>query len=71
MFKKAIVYLLSTLVVIFALISILSIWDVIEIERVFNKSLKTLFVLFIASAIILFIMQVLNRDEKSDEELHS
>ena len=70
MFKKSISYLLAIMVVIFSLLAILSIWDVIVIKHVFSKSLKTLFVLFLASAIILFIFQVVNKEESPDDDIH-
>jgi hypothetical protein len=58
-FKKFFAILLSLLVLTVTSLSILAIWDVISIERIFQKSFTSLFVIFAASAIILFIFTVL------------
>jgi len=59
MVRKVFSVILATLVMFFTVISILAIWDVIEIERIFQKSMATLLVLFISSAIMLFIFAVI------------
>ena len=47
------VLVLATL--LFATLAILSIWDIIQIEQIFRKSVFTLIVIFSAAAIILFV----------------
>ncbi len=56
---------LVSLVLFFTTISILAIWDIIEVERIMSKTLGTLLVIFVAAAIMLFIFAVLF---KSDAE---
>ncbi len=59
-------YLLIALVILVTGVSILAIWDVIELEQVFWKASKSLFVVFIASVVILFISSVILNDKKAD-----
>lgn len=54
---------LVALVLFFTAISILAIWDIIEIEQILQKSLSTLLVIFVSSAIALFIFAVLYKAE--------
>ncbi|MEX2596371.1 MAG: hypothetical protein WEC59_05510 [Salibacteraceae bacterium] len=42
-------------VLFFSTLAVLSIWDIIEIEKVFQKSLLTLVVIFCAAVVILFV----------------
>jgi hypothetical protein len=58
-FKKFFAILLSMLVLVITSLSILAIWDVINIEKIFQKSLSSLILIFVASAVILFIFTVL------------
>lgn len=60
--KKIFSYLLAALVMVFTIIAILSIWDVIQVEKVMWKSVKTLMVLFLSAAIVLFIFQISKKD---------
>jgi hypothetical protein len=60
--KKMFSYLLAGLVMVFTVIAILSIWDVIQVEKVMWKSVKTLMVLFLSAAIVLFIFQISKKD---------
>jgi len=53
--KRIIGIFLVVLVLFFTAIAILSIWEVIAIERIMNKSFKTLFVLFAATFVVLFV----------------
>ena len=60
-------YLLIGLVILVTGVSILAIWDVIELEKVFWKASKSLFVVFIASVVILFISSVILNNDKKNE----
>lgn len=60
--KKTFSYLLASLVMVFTIIAILSIWDVIQVEKMMWKSVKTLMVLFLSAAIVLFIFQISKKD---------
>jgi hypothetical protein len=55
--KKVLTYTIAALVVMFAVIAVLGIWEVISIEHLLSKSLKTLLVLFISSAVLLYLLQ--------------
>jgi len=63
--KKSVSYILIGLVLIFTIISILGIWDLIniDIQRVMLNTLYSLLVVFAASAVILFIFTVLIKDD--------
>jgi len=63
--KRSVSYVLIGLVLIFTIISILGIWDLIniDIQRVMLNTLYSLLVVFAASAVILFIFTVLIRDD--------
>lgn len=63
--KKIIGYLLVVVVLFMTVISILSIWDLIEIERIMNKSFKTLLILFLSTVVILVISANLLKDSGS------
>lgn len=65
MIRKVFSVILATLVLFFTVICILAIWDIIDVERIFQRSMATLFVLFISSAIMLFIFAVVY---KTDEQ---
>jgi hypothetical protein len=63
MVRKIVSTVLVVLVLFFTVISILAIWDLIPIEDIFSKTLKTLLVLFVSSAILLFIFAILFKSE--------
>jgi fumarate reductase subunit D len=65
MFRKVSAILLSVMVLLVTVISILAIWDIIEVERILSKSLGTLVIIFVASTIVLFIYSVVYRDENN------
>lgn len=56
---------LVLMVLFFTAISILSIWGIIDIEHVLSKTLSTLLVIFVSSAIVLFIFAIVFRDKES------
>jgi hypothetical protein len=63
--RKAIAILLSVIVLFFTTISLLATWDIIEYQKVFQKSMMSLIIIFASAAIILFIFSVIY---KSDSE---
>jgi len=65
MVRKGVALVLIGLVLFFMSLWILSIWDIIEIERVLSKSLMTLLVIFIGSGVMMFIFSLIY---KSDED---
>ena len=66
--KKVIAYFLSGLVLIFAIIAILGIWEVIDLEYLLSKMFKSMMVILVASAVIVFIFAILIRDNRQDGE---
>jgi hypothetical protein len=62
--KKIASYFLVFLVLLFTVVAILGIWDVLNLEKVFYHFLQSLLIVFIASAVILFIFTVLIKDNK-------
>lgn len=67
MAKKIISYFLIFLVLLFTVIAILGIWNIINIKDVFGNLMQTLLVVFIASAIVLFIFSVLIKEPDRHE----
>jgi len=60
--KKVTSYILITFILLITVISILGIWEVISLEDVMRKIFTSLFVIFVASVIVLFIFSVLIKD---------
>lgn len=69
--KKTVSYILIGLILIFTIISILGIWGVIDIDlqKVMLNTLYSLLVVFAASAVILFIVTVLIKDDEKQKEI--
>ncbi len=65
MIRKASAIILSLMVVFFTVLSILAIWDIIQVEDIFKKSISTLFVLFVAAAIMLFLFAVVFKGDEN------
>ncbi|HEY4799467.1 MAG TPA: hypothetical protein VII99_10365 [Bacteroidia bacterium] len=62
--RKIAAIALVVLVLFFTVISVLAIWDVIQIEQILQKSLSTLLIIFVSSAIVLFIFAILYKSEE-------
>jgi len=60
--KKTIAYFFAALVLIFAVIAILGIWDIIELDNLIRKMFGSVLVIMAASAVIVFLFGVLIRD---------
>ncbi len=60
--KKYVSYILITTVILLTGLGLLAIWDVIDIEEVIRKMLYSLFVVFVASVVVLFIVSVFIKD---------
>lgn len=65
--KKTIAYFFTVLVLVFAVIAILGIWDVIVLDNLFRKMFGSVLVIMAASAVIVFLFGVLIR-ENSDHD---
>jgi hypothetical protein len=64
--KKTIAYFFTALVLLFAVIAILGIWDVIQLDFLIRKMLGSVLVIMAASAVIVFLFGVLIRDSDRD-----
>ncbi|MEQ9188882.1 MAG: hypothetical protein RLP15_14205 [Cryomorphaceae bacterium] len=53
--KKVTASVLILAVLFFSTLAILSIWDIIQVERILRKSIMTMVVIFSASVVILFV----------------
>ena len=62
-FRKGAALILAALVLFFTTATIGDIWGWWEIEDIFNKSLKTLLVIFLSSAILLFVFAVIYKSD--------
>lgn len=58
---------LVAMVLFFTVISILSIWGIINVEHVLSKTLTTLLVIFVSAAIMLFIFAIVFRDKEAEK----
>lgn len=61
--KTFVGYLLVSLILIFTIIGLLGVWDVINLHDVIGKFMMTLLIIFIASAVALFIFSVVLKDD--------
>jgi len=62
--KKILAYILAAIVVIVTVVSVLAIWDIIDLKNVTSKLVKSLIVVFLSSVVILFIYGVVLNDNK-------
>jgi uncharacterized membrane protein YccC len=69
--QKSIAYFIMALVGLFTVVAILAIWEVIDIQNILSKSMKSLFVLFLSAIAILGIDRVLLRKEETPAETNS
>jgi FtsH-binding integral membrane protein len=60
--KKVAAYVLVSIIIVLTVLSILAIWEVIDMEDVGRKLLMSLFVVFVAAVVVLFIFSVLIKD---------
>lgn len=60
--KKVVSYILIIIVLLVTAITILGVWEVIDLEDIFRKIFLSLLVVFGASAVILFVYTVLMKD---------
>lgn len=70
MFRKGISILLALLALFFTVISILAVWDIIEVKHIISKTLTTLLIIFISAAVMLFIFSVLYKSGDDQQPPH-
>ncbi|HRN40648.1 MAG TPA: hypothetical protein PK649_01080 [Vicingus sp.] len=63
MFRRGIAILLAVLALFFTVMSILAVWDIINIEHIISKTLTTLLIIFVSAAVMLFIFSVLYKPD--------
>lgn len=68
MLKRIASYVLVFLVVTFTVLGLLAIWDIIEVQDVIRKILLSLFVIFVASVVVLFIFAVVIREDNQPKK---
>lgn len=68
LFRRGIAILLSILALFFTVISILAVWDIINIEHIISKTLTTLLIIFVSAAVMLFIFSVLYKPDSNKSE---
>lgn len=66
--KKIISYILISMVLIFTVVALLGIWDIIDLENVLIKAMSSLLVVFVASAVVLFIFGVVLKEDFKDKQ---
>jgi succinate dehydrogenase hydrophobic anchor subunit len=62
MVKRVTAYVLISLIVISTTIGLLAIWDIIDVHEIMRKVLSSIFVVFIASVVVLFIFSVIIKE---------
>ncbi len=63
--KKTAAIILVTLLLIFTVIALLGVWGVIDLEHVIGKAIQSLIIIFVASAIVIFIFTYLIKDNNN------
>ncbi len=66
--KKIISYILISLVLIFTVVALLGIWDIIDLENVLVKAMSSLLVVFVASAVVLFIFAIVLKEDFKNKQ---
>jgi hypothetical protein len=67
MIKKVVSYILIVLVILFTVVALLGIWDIIDLEHVMTRIMYSLIVIFAASAVVLFIFNVIVKDNNKEQ----
>ena len=62
--KKVSGFILVGIIIIFTVVGILGIWGIIDLEDIMKKVMSSLLVVFVASAVVLFITSVLIKDDQ-------
>lgn len=66
MAKKVASYLLMAFVLFFTIMALLAVWEVIDVEKVLAKTLTSLFIIFVAALVVLFVFAVVIPDKNSN-----
>ena len=68
MIKKIASYLLMGFVLFFTIMALLAVWDIIDVENVLAKTLTSLFIIFVAALVVLFIFAVVIPDKGKNHD---
>ncbi len=73
LFKKYVSIALAFLVLFITVLSILAIWEIVDIDQFMQKTMVSLIVIFISSAVLLFIFSILypvsfNKNSKNQND---
>ncbi len=68
MFRRGIAILLAILALFFTVMSILAVWDIINIQHIISKTLTTLLIIFVSAAVMLFIFSVLYKPDSEKKD---
>jgi hypothetical protein len=68
-FKRIIAYILTGLVLLFAIVTLLGVWGFVDLEDLFIKMFKSIVVVLGTAAIIVFIFAILVRDSDQKHEI--
>jgi len=68
MIKKVASYILTAMILAFTVLGLLAIWDIIPVQDVIRKLLLSLFIVFIASVVVLFIFAVVIREDSQPKQ---
>ena len=68
MFRRGIAILLAVLALFFTVMSILAVWDIINIQHIISKTLTTLLIIFVSAAVMLFIFSVLYKPDTESQK---
>ena len=66
--KTITAYILIALILIFTLISLLGVWDIISMDDIIRKIISSLLIIFVASAVALFIFSMFLKNQEQDKE---
>jgi len=61
-FRRIVAYVLTGLVLMFAIVTLLGVWELIDMEDLFIKMFKSIVVILGTAAIIVFIFAILLKD---------
>lgn len=67
--KSITAYILLALILIFTIISLLGVWDIISLDDIVRKIVSSLLIIFIASAVALFIFSMFLKNQDEDQSI--
>jgi len=66
--KSITAYVLIALILIFTIISLLGVWDIISLDDIVKKIISSLLIIFVASAVALFIFTMFLKKQDSEDQ---